>query len=213
MVMLSRIYTRVGDGGQTRLGNGEVVSKFDPRVEAYGDVDELNSLVGVVLAQPLPETVRQVLVQAQHDLFDLGADLCQPGDATGGASGRVSSEGGATADRAPKQPQTGPRRLEAQHVQRLEAAIDDLNSGLAPLRSFALPGGCAAAAHLHVARAVCRRAERRAWLLAATAAVNEQALRYLNRLSDLLFVLARTCNTGGAGDVEWQPDRSRPSGG
>jgi len=199
MVTLSKIYTRTGDAGQTRLGDSRAVDKWDPRVEAYGEVDELNSALGLVRLQVLPAALDELLGGIQNELFDLGADLCLP-------------EGKGTAAAAPaaeEEEATPPLRLQAEQVRRLEAAIDAHNEGLAVLRSFVLPGGTAAAAHLHLARAVCRRAERRAWRLAATEAVNEHALRYLNRLSDLLFVLARACNDGGAADVLWEPGQTR----
>lgn len=197
MVTLSRIYTRTGDGGQTRLGDNQAVAKSSPRVEAYGDVDELNCVLGLVLLQPLGEDLREVLVDVQHELFDLGADLCTPEDDEP-ADPPESTEAPAT-----------PLRLQASQVQRLEATIDRLNGDLQPLKSFVLPGGSPAAAHLHLARAVCRRAERRAWDLAGTERVNEHALRYLNRLSDLLFVVARFCNEKGEADVLWEPGRTR----
>lgn len=197
MVTLSRIYTRSGDGGQTRLGDSRAVAKCDARVEAYGDVDELNSVLGVVLVQPLPDELRELLRDIQHELFDLGADLCLP------------EEGASTGEAPAGDAATGPPRVQAVQVRRLEEAIDRLNSGLESLRSFVLPGGSPAAAHLHLARAVCRRAERHAWHLAAGEAVNEHALHYLNRLSDLLFVLARTCNDRGESDVLWEPGRTR----
>ncbi|MFC1525266.1 cob(I)yrinic acid a,c-diamide adenosyltransferase [Candidatus Latescibacterota bacterium] len=195
MVTLSRIYTRTGDGGQTRLGDNQQVAKWDARVEAYGAVDEVSCHLGLVLAAGAGEESTRILRAVQHDLFDLGADLSTPrsGD--------------------------GDLRIEAAQVSRLEEEIDRLNAGLQPLRSFVLPGGDEIAARLHLARAVCRRAERRAWELASREAsgrpaagqgsVNEQALIYLNRLSDLLFVLARAHNDLGCGDLLWEPGKTR----
>jgi cob(I)alamin adenosyltransferase len=161
---LTKIYTRTGDDGTTGLGDGARVPKESLRVEAYGTVDEANSAIGVVLAVPgLPEGVAPCLVEVQHDLFDLGGELCIPGH----------------------------RILTAAHTGRLEAALDRFNEGLPPLKEFVLPGGGPAAAACHVARTVCRRAERRCWSLARVEAVAPDALIYLNRLSDLLFVIAR----------------------
>ncbi|NKB67178.1 MAG: cob(I)yrinic acid a,c-diamide adenosyltransferase [Candidatus Latescibacteria bacterium] len=186
MVTLSKIYTRSGDGGRTRLGNNAEVAKTDPRVEAYGAVDELNAVLGLALAHGLGQFA--TLVQSvQNDLFDLGGDLCCP-----------QAEG-----------EEGTLRIQADQVQRLEQAIDRANEDLPVLRSFVLPGGCAGAAWLHLGRTVCRRAERRAWALADEVAINDQALLYLNRLSDLLFVLARAANQGGEGDILWVPGQHR----
>jgi cob(I)alamin adenosyltransferase len=173
------------------LGSGVEVAKTDARVDAFGDVDETNAAIGVVLASaPSPMSIR-FLTPVQNDLFDLGADLCVPM--------RVTSEGVLAA--------IAPLRTTAAQVARLEASIDEANSDLEDLRSFVLPGGTQAAARLHVARTVCRRAERRAWSLVSAEgehAVNEQALMYLNRLSDLLFVLSRVENSAGT-EVLWQP--------
>jgi cob(I)alamin adenosyltransferase len=161
---LSKIYTRTGDDGTTGLGDGSRVPKENPRVEAYGTVDEANSALGVVLsAAALPPNIASCLTEVQHDLFDLGGELCIPGH----------------------------RMIHAAHVERLEAALDGFNDALPPLKEFILPGGGPAAAACHVARAVCRRAERRCWSLARTEIVSPEVLKYLNRLSDLLFVLAR----------------------
>jgi cob(I)alamin adenosyltransferase len=161
---LSKIYTRTGDDGSTGLGDGSRVPKESARVEAYGTVDEANSFIGVVIAVPtVPAAVRECLIEVQHDLFDLGGELCIPGH----------------------------RMIAAAHVARLEASLDDFNDNLPPLKEFILPGGGAAAAACHVARAVCRRAERCVWALARIEEVSPDALKYLNRLSDLLFVLAR----------------------
>ncbi len=190
MVYLSKIYTKGGDAGDTGLGDGARVSKDSPRVTAYGEADELNTVIGLTL------TVQGVLEAAllrgiQNDLFDLGADLCVPETATESGS--------------------PPLRITAGQVDRLEKAIDRLNEPLEPLRSFVLPGGTPAAAWLHLARTVCRRAERSLVTLMRTERVNPQALIYLNRLSDLLFVMARVANDGGKGDVLWVPGKSRES--
>ncbi len=180
-VRLTRIYTRGGDGGETSLGSGTRVSKLDPLVEAYGAVDELNSLVGwaaVVASLPLLERV-------QNELFDLGADLS-----------------------VPYVPDDGKLRIEQAAIDRLEADCDDANAPLPELRSFVLPGGTEAAARLHVTRAVCRRAERTVLATARERAINPLASVYLNRLSDLLFILARAAN-GTAGEPLWRPGGQR----
>jgi len=182
MVPLSKIYTKTGDDGTTGLGDGTRLAKHAARIDAYGTVDELSSLLGVVLtANDVPEGWRGLLRGIQNDLFDLGADLCVPG------------EGG---DRL---------RLGPAYVRRLEEAIDAENERLRPLSSFVLPGGTPLAAWLHLARTVCRRAERLVSSLCEGEAVNPEVLRYLNRLSDLLFVLARCANDGGRADVLWKP--------
>ena len=161
---LSKIYTRTGDDGSTGLGDGSRVAKENLRVEAYGTVDEANSAVGMVLAVAgLPAAIRRCLTEVQHDLFDLGGELCIPGH----------------------------RMITPAHVDRLETELDGFNEALPPLKEFILPGGGPAAAACHVARTVCRRAERRCWSLARVEEVAPDALKYLNRLSDLLFVLAR----------------------
>jgi cob(I)alamin adenosyltransferase len=188
MVYLSRIYTKAGDAGDTGLGDGRRVPKDHARVEAYGTVDELNAVLGLLLtsAPELPE--RDLVRSLQNDLFDVGADLCLP-----------PAEG----------EQAGQRlRVTAAQVGRLESAIDRLNAGLAPLTSFVLPGGTPAAAWCHLARTVCRRAERTVVTLLRAEAVNPQVLIYLNRLSDLLFVLGRVLNDQGRGDVLWEPGKS-----
>ena len=193
MVNLSRIYTRTGDGGTTRLGDASEVPKTDVRVEAYGDVDELNSLLGVVLAADPESPQAQILRWIQNDLFDVGADLCRP--------------------LKPDESEGSVLRLQAEQVTRLERAIDDINEQLAPLDSFVLPGGTTPAAWLHLARAVCRRAERRVWQLAERDVVNEQTIVYLNRLSDLLFVMARSGNLAGEqGEILWEPGQNRSRG-
>jgi cob(I)alamin adenosyltransferase len=180
-VRLTRIYTRAGDAGETSLGDGSRVPKTDPRIEAYGAVDELNSLLGLVLSGDLPDEFRPWLEQVQNDLFDLGADLSVPLEN----------------DRERLRVTTG-------QVERLEELCDLVNERLEPLKSFILPGGTEAASRLHVARSVCRRAERLAVDLAGKGSVNPAALAYLNRLSDLLFILARGANTGAAEPL-WRP--------
>ncbi len=185
MVTLSKIYTRTGDGGKTRLGDNSQVDKGHDRVEAYGCVDELNAALGLaLLARGTAETA-QLLQALQNDLFDLGADLCCP-----------LVEGEAEGEKL---------RITAGQVEFIEREIDRVNADLEPLRSFVLPGGSPMAAWLHLARTICRRAERRVWSLAASEKLNEQVAIYLNRLADLFFVLARHCNGGGNGDVLWQP--------
>jgi cob(I)alamin adenosyltransferase len=190
MVYLSRIYTKAGDGGETGLGDGTRVPKDHPRVEAYGQVDELNAVLGLVAAHCPDAPERDLLRAVQNDLFDVGADLCVPPPAGG-------------------EPAGGGLRVTAAQAERLEKAIDRLNEGLQPLKSFVLPGGTQAAAWLHLARTVCRRAERAVVTLARTDPVNPQVVVYLNRLSDFLFVLARTANDGGTGDVLWVPGQGR----
>jgi cob(I)alamin adenosyltransferase len=181
-VRLDRIYTRGGDGGETSLGDGSRVSKTDPRLEAYGTVDELNSAIGFALAGGLPAGFRPWLERIQNDLFDLGADLSVP--LTDQKKERL--------------------RITQGQVDRLEEFCDRANEGLEPLRSFVLPGGTDGAARLHLARTVCRRAERLAVGLAALDSVNPLTIAYLNRLSDLLFILARVANAGSAEPL-WQP--------
>ncbi len=184
-VRLTKIYTRGGDAGETSLGDGSRVSKLDPRIRAYGSVDELNSLVGVALATDCPDTVREVLARVQNELFDLGADLSVPFEHE---------------DRL---------RVVQSQVDVLEADCDRFNAGLPELRSFVLPGGVALAASLHVARTVCRRAEREALDAAQTYSINPVALAYLNRLSDLLFILARFANAAaGREEPLWRPGSS-----
>jgi cob(I)alamin adenosyltransferase len=189
VVYLSRIYTKAGDAGQTGLGDGTRVPKDHPRVEAYGQADELNAVLGLLLAH-CPDVPEAALLRTvQNDLFDVGGDLCFP---------LTDAE----------QPGQSLRVTEAQ-AERLERAIDRLNEGLEPLRSFVLPGGTPAAAWLHLARTVCRRAERAVVTLTSTSSVNPQVVVYLNRLSDLLFVLARVANEGGRADVTWVPGENR----
>ena len=193
MVVLNRIYTRTGDDGSTALGTGERRPKFDLRVEAYGTVDETNSAIGMarLATSGSDPQLDAMLGRIQNDLFDLGADLCTPD------SGRKQD--------------WEPLRVVDTQVARLEAEIDELNSHLQPLRSFVLPGGTPAAAALHVARTVSRRAERLMVELAARPEepVGAPALKYINRLSDFLFVAARYANAKGAGDVLWTPGQNR----
>ncbi|HEV7715097.1 MAG TPA: cob(I)yrinic acid a,c-diamide adenosyltransferase, partial [Steroidobacteraceae bacterium] len=180
---LSKIYTRTGDDGTTGLGDGSRVRKDDARVEAYGTTDELNSAIGVLLAVPgLQPAVLDCLTEAQHELFDLGGELCIPGH----------------------------RVIKAEHVARLEQALDGFNDALPPLKEFILPGGGPGAAACHLARAIARRAERRVWTLAQTEPVAPEVTQYLNRLSDLLFVLARVIVRDERGsEVLWRHDRGK----
>ena len=189
MVVLSKIYTRTGDTGETALGNGTRVPKYDLRVASYGTVDETNATVG--LARLHGGELDDALARISNDLFDLGADLCTP-----------DMENDATVPY--------PRlRMIAPQVDRLEAEIDTMNARLTPLRSFILPGGTPLAAHLHLCRTTCRRAERLVVELAAHEPVNAQAIRYLNRLSDWFFVAGRIANADGARDVLWVPGLTR----
>ncbi len=191
MVKLTRIYTRGGDGGQTSLGDGARVPKHDPRVAAFGTVDEANTTIG--LARLHTEgALDAMLGRVQNDLFDLGADLCRP-----------------ESDPGSDDPARSALRINATQVARLEAEIDAVNANLAELNSFVLPGGTPAAAYLHLARTVSRRAERDMTALAMADTVNPEAVRYINRLSDLLFVLARHANDDGAQDVLWEPGANR----
>ncbi len=185
MVYLNRIYTRAGDDGTTGLGSGNRVPKTHPRIVAYGGVDELNSVLGLALNSKLPDWIADHLRKIQNDLFDLGADLCVP---------ETSEE-----------PAASPLRAAASQTERLEHWIDQANERLKSLTSFILPGGTPAAASLHQARTVCRRVEIEVWKLAEFESINPQVLMYLNRLSDLLFVLARVCNDDGASDILWKP--------
>ncbi len=188
MVVLNRIYTRTGDDGTTALGTGDRRKKYDLRIACYGTVDETNAAIGLArLYTGAGDDLDPVLARIQNDLFDLGADLCSPGRGKGPEGARLTV-------------------TEAQ-VARLEAEIDHLNAELAPLRSFVLPGGTPAAAHLHLARTICRRAERMMVELADQAGeeVSAVAIQYVNRLSDLLFVASRHANQKGVGDVLWVP--------
>jgi cob(I)alamin adenosyltransferase len=179
---LSKIYTRTGDDGSTGLGDGTRVDKDSLRVEAMGAVDELNTIIGMLLCHSLPDTSQSALTNIQHSLFDIGGEICIPGSAV------------ITTDR----------------VDTLEQLLDSLNADLAPLKEFILPGGSPAAAACHQARAVCRRAERRTHSLAKAENINPVSIKYLNRLSDLLFVMARHLNKeAGRPDVFWKHDRSK----
>jgi cob(I)alamin adenosyltransferase len=188
MVRLTRIYTKGGDKGETSLGDGSRAAKHSLRVEAYGTVDEANAAIGLARLHIEDAEADAMLARIQNDLFDLGADLCTPEDGRRGA-GRL--------------------RIAAAQTERLEREIDRMNASLQPLDSFILPGGSAAAAYLHLARTVTRRAERLVCGLAAAETVNPEAVKYLNRLSDHLFVLGRHVNDNGARDVLWQPGLTR----
>jgi cob(I)alamin adenosyltransferase len=188
-VNLTRIYTKLGDGGETHLGDMSRVSKLHPRVEAYGTVDELNAAIGVALLEPLPELFVRWLSRVQNDLLDVGADLSVPAP----EAGSPSSGGG-------ERPRL---RVDPGYTEWLEQACDEVNAKLPPLRSFVIPGGTPAGAHLHVCRTVCRRAERRA--IAVGDEVNPEVVRYLNRLSDMLFILSRAVNTLGATRMGEEP--------
>ncbi len=190
MVVLNRIYTRTGDKGDTALSDGSRVAKHDPRVEAYGTVDELNATLGLCRLYAA-DLLADRLATIQNDLFDLGADLSRPNMAADDQAGYEVL-----------------RIVEGQ-VERLETEIDEMNANLQPLRSFILPGGSELAAHLHLSRTVARRAERHATELMAQADVNTTAIRYLNRLSDWLFVASRLANGSGREDVLWVPGASR----
>jgi cob(I)alamin adenosyltransferase len=192
-VNLTRIYTKLGDGGETHLGDMSRVPKTNPRIEAYGTVDELGAQIGVTLTLvDLPDEYRQWLLRIQNDLFDVGADIAVPDVAP---------------TDTPAQPNASRERLRVLPTQTewLEQRCDEVNANLEPLRSFVLPGGTPAAAQLHVARTVCRRAERRA--VACGPEINAEVVRYLNRLSDLLFILSR--GAGGGAEPLWDPGRFR----
>src|SRR3954464_2826752 len=189
MVILSKIYTKTGDSGETGLGDGSRVSKASPRITAIGAVDETNSAIGIARLDAEGDADK-MLARIQNDLFDLGADLSAP-------------EGGRKSE--------GRLRISAAQVERLEREIDRMNEKLSPLTSFVLPGGTALAAHLHLARAIARRAEVAMVALAEKEEINGSAVRYINRLSDHLFVMARTANKGGMGDVLWVPGSNRDS--
>ena len=177
---LSKIYTRTGDDGSTGLGDGARVPKDDVRVEAYGTVDELNSVIGMLLAEEPAADIATCLARVQHELLDLGGELCIPGHTA----------------------------ISAAHIERLEQELDGFNADLPPLKEFILPGGSRSAAACHLARTVCRRAERRTFTLSKQASVNPEALRYLNRLSDLLFVIARVISRNDKGaEVLWKHER------
>jgi cob(I)alamin adenosyltransferase len=189
MVKLNKIYTRTGDAGQTGLVDGSRISKTAPRMAAIGDVDEANSAIGTAIAVLDDGPEREMLSRIQNEMFDLGADLATPGE-----------------DFAPSEMTL---RITAHQVARLEHEIDRMNEGLAPLTSFILPGGLPAAAQLHLARAIVRRAERMAVAAAAEVPLNPQALAYINRLSDHLFVLTRLLNAAAGGDILWKPGATR----
>lgn len=191
MVNLTRIYTRTGDDGTTSLGDMSRTGKNDPRLIAYADVDEANSAIGLALAaRSLDAEVAALLLAIQNDLFDVGADLCTP---------------------VVENPPHEPLRVTSAYVDRLEQACDEYNARLDPLRSFVLPGGTVGSAHLHIARTVTRRAERSTWAAIAVYGdgVNPLTATYLNRLSDLLFILARLANKDAGGDVLWKPGANR----
>lgn len=180
---LSKIYTRTGDQGTTGLADGSRIDKDSLRVAAMGDVDELNSLIGVILVHDVPTNVRESLTDAQHALFDLGGELAIPGS----------------------------KVIDNNYVVSVEKVLDGFNEHLPPLKEFILPGGGSSAVACHVARSVCRRAERQLVALARNESVNDETRRYLNRLSDLLFVIARVLARGDKGEVFWQPRRGRTS--
>jgi cob(I)alamin adenosyltransferase len=184
MVKLTRIYTRGGDKGQTSLGTGKRVAKHDPRVAAYGEVDEANAAIGLARLHS-KGAADAMLARIQNDLFDLGADLCRP------------------------EAKEGDLRIVESQVLRLEREIDKMNAALQPLQSFVLPGGSPAAAYLHLARTIARRAERAMTALGEKSPVNPEAIKYINRLSDHLFVLSRFLNGKGKRDILWQPGANR----
>ncbi|MDJ0931660.1 cob(I)yrinic acid a,c-diamide adenosyltransferase [Breoghania sp.] len=189
MVVLNKIYTRTGDDGTTALESGERRAKHDLRVAAYGTVDEINATLGLVRLHLADTELDETVMRIQNDLFDLGADLATP--------------------ETEEPPAYEPLRITDEQVKKLEAEIDRFNADIKPLRSFVLPGGTAAAAHLHLSRTIARRAERLMSELAGHEKVNGAALRYMNRLSDFLFVAARWVNVQGAGDVLWVPGKNR----
>ena len=192
MVVLNKIYTRTGDDGSTALGSGERRKKYDLRVAAYGTIDEANAAIGLARLHTVHDAeLDAALARIQNDLFDVGADLCTPGKGKGPGGARLT--------------------VTDKQVEWLEAEIDRFNAALQPLRSFVLPGGSAASAHLHLARTICRRAER---LIAELKdkpdeSVSSEVLKYVNRLSDFLFVASRYANSRGAGDVLWKPGENR----
>jgi len=188
VMRLDRIYTRGGDAGLTSLGDGTRIPKYRPRIAAMGGLDEINAAIGIAMLHIEDEATRDLLSIVQNDLFDVGADLCRPED--------------------PRE-EKAPLRVTPDQVSGLERAIDSFNQALEPLTSFVLPGGSAASAHLHFARGVTRRAERDIAELASSESINPEALKYVNRLSDLLFVLARYLNGRGTADVLWKPGVNR----
>ncbi len=194
MVRLNKIYTRTGDGGQTHLSDGSRTNKTDQRIAAFGAVDELNSALGLAICAMDDPYLLAAMTRIQNELFDLGADLSHPGMGENVANDPAK---------------TPPLRIIKEQICRLESEIDHMNETLCPLRSFVLPGGCEASARLHLARAICRRAERETLLLAETQMVHDPAKTYLNRLSDHLFVAARLANAPTKNEVLWVPGASR----
>ena len=186
MIVLNKIYTKKGDDGKTELGDGNRIEKFSTRVEAYGTVDEVNSVIGTVTCLNINKELKTALERIQNDLFDLGADLCLP-----------KSENENLANE--------PLRVRKEQVSRLESEIDSMNKSIEPIRSFVLPGGNEIAANFHLCRTICRRAERRVVKLMETETINLEALIYLNRLSDWFFVAARKSNDNGKDDILWKP--------
>ena len=186
MIVLNKIYTKKGDDGKTELGDGNRIEKFSTRVEAYGTVDEVNSVIGTVTCLSINTELKTALERIQNDLFDLGADLCLPES----ENENLSYE---------------PLRLRKEQVSRLETEIDTMNKSIEPIRSFVLPGGNEIAANFHLCRTICRRAERRVVKLMETETINLEALIYLNRLSDWFFVAARKSNDNGKDDILWKP--------
>ena len=186
MIVLNKIYTKKGDDGKTELGDGNRIEKFSTRVEAYGTVDEVNSVIGTVTCLSINTELKTALERIQNDLFDLGADLCLP-----------KSENENLANE--------PLRVRKEQVSRLESEIDSMNKSIEPIRSFVLPGGTEIAANFHLCRTICRRAERRVVKLMETETINLEALIYLNRLSDWFFVAARKSNDNGKDDILWKP--------
>jgi len=192
MILLNKIYTKKGDDGKTELGDGERVEKFSTRVESYGTIDELNSLIGTVTCMDINKNLRKSLECIQNDLFDIGADLCLPQSNLKGDSSQ-------------------PLRLEKSLTLRLESEIDDMNKDIDPIRSFVLPGGNKIASKLHLCRTICRRAERRVVELMRNEEINLEVLKYLNRLSDWFFVAARKSNDNGKKDILWKPAMNQTS--
>ena len=190
MILLNKIYTKKGDDGKTELGDGERVEKFSNRVESYGTIDELNSLIGTVTCMDINNNLRKSLEYIQNDLFDIGADLCLPQNDV--RSGNAQ-----------------PLRLDKSLTLRLESEIDNMNKNIDPIRSFVLPGGNKIASNLHLCRTICRRAERRVVELMRNEEINLEILKYLNRLSDWFFVAARKSNDNGKKDVLWKPAMNR----
>ncbi len=186
MIVLNKIYTKKGDDGKTELGDGNRIEKFSTRVEAYGTVDEVNSVIGTVTCLSINTELKTALERIQNDLFDLGADLCLPES----QNENLAYE---------------PLRVRTEQVSRLEAEIDTMNKNIEPIRSFVLPGGTEIAANFHLCRTICRRAERRVVKLMETEKINLEALKYLNRLSDWFFVAARKSNNNGKSDILWKP--------